>query len=144
MFTNCSRTSAPTSKAVDERLAGIFGIRVADTGVTTHLVNCLLDRAFDGTGFAHQLAEHAVVVDGSQRKQLAGNVLVVAFLCEFVGDIEQVGEILAHVQVTGGAVGEDISVRAGGTIEVVAGSAGGARWSWMKWAMDRWRWSWTW
>ncbi len=82
-----------------QRLALLLGIRVVDLLAAAHLVDGLFDHALGGAVLAQHLAERALVLQGREHEQFAGDVLILALLGEFVGDIEDAVQIIGDVHI---------------------------------------------
>ncbi len=86
-----------------ERFARVFCIRVVDLLAAAKLVDRFLDGTAHDPGLPEDRLERRRIIEGCEHEQLARDVLVVLLLGELVGEIEELAEIVADVNLTAGA-----------------------------------------
>ena len=84
-----------------ERLAVLLGVGVVDGLAAADLLDGLLQRTAHDTRVGEDPSERTLVLAGGEREQLAGDVLVAAFLGQLVGDVEQAREIAGQEHLAG-------------------------------------------
>ena len=86
-----------------ERLPRVFGVRVVDLLPAADLVDRGFDRALHGTGLLENGLERRGVVQRREHEQLAGDVLVIPLLRQFVGQVEELVQVIGDMQFATGA-----------------------------------------
>ena len=78
-------------------LTVVLGIGIVHTLAAAHVLDGLLDTVFGCAGVAQQSAENTPVAQRGEDEQFAGDVLVLTLLRQLVGHVEQLAEVLGHV-----------------------------------------------
>ena len=80
-----------------QRSPVVFAVRVIDVFTAADFVDGGLDPAFLRAAFAHEFAEFRLVAGRGQGEQFAGDILIIALLRVFVGEVEQPVQVLRYV-----------------------------------------------
>ena len=82
-----------------QRLALVLGIGVIDLLAAAHLLDGLLDQVLARARLLQQFTQLALVSEGRQYEQFAGDIGVLAVLRQFVSNIQQAPEIIGNMDV---------------------------------------------
>ena len=80
-----------------QRLAALLGVGIIHRFTATHFGDGRVELRLREACALEQAPEFAAVIEGRQREQFAGDVLVAALLRQLVGDVEGPGQILRYM-----------------------------------------------
>jgi len=87
-----------------QRLALLLGAGGIHFLAAAHGFDGLLQQLLAAAGIAQGFAQGALVIEGGEHEQLGGDELVLALLCQLVGEIEQARQVLAYLDLAGGVL----------------------------------------
>ena len=83
-----ARRQRTSAAALLQCLALFFRSGIIDMFTTTHVVYGFFNGSTNDPSLAQQVAQAVFVINGRKHEKFTGYILIIAFLCQFVSDIE--------------------------------------------------------